>query len=67
MHKTPDLDLNPTYVASLMMLSTDIDECLSDHDCNHTCSNVDGSYTCSCREGYVLQADERNCTGEISI
>ena len=61
MHKTYDLDNQKSF------FSTDIDECLSDHDCNHTCSNVDGSYTCSCREGYVLQADGRNCAGEISI
>ena len=46
---------------------SDINECLGNNGCDQTCSNVDGSYTCSCRKGYLLQADDRSCTGEISI
>ena len=49
----------------MLFCSTDINECLGDHDCNHTCSNTDGSYSCMCDGGYNLQADERNCAGLI--
>ena len=48
-----------------MINFSDINECLGNHGCNQTCSNVDGSYTCNCREGYLLQADGQSCTGEI--
>ena len=50
-----------------MVLSTDIDECLGDHDCNQTCNNMDGSYTCNCSEGYFLEADGKNCAGKVQI
>lgn len=35
------------------------------HDCHAkaVCNNFEGSYRCSCEEGY--QGDGRNCTGEV--
>lgn len=33
---------------------TDIDECASNHNCAHICTNTLGSYECSCRKDYVL-------------
>ncbi|KAL3308697.1 Dorsal-ventral patterning tolloid-like protein 1 [Cichlidogyrus casuarinus] len=34
---------------------TDTDECaLGEHNCDHTCRNLIGSYECSCNEGYEL-------------
>ena len=44
-------------------LIKDINECNGDHVCNHNCNNVNGSYTCSCDPGYVLQSDHRSCKG----
>ena len=42
----------------------DIDECLIDNGgCNQTCDNTNGSYQCSCSEGYELTNDTHNCTG----
>ena len=35
---------------------SDIDECLQD-SCDHICINSPGSYTCTCRSGYMLDAD----------
>lgn len=33
----------------------DIDECLTGtHTCSHTCSNLNGTYSCSCKEGFIL-------------
>ncbi|XP_019614738.1 PREDICTED: sushi, nidogen and EGF-like domain-containing protein 1 [Branchiostoma belcheri] len=41
---------------------TDIDECATDNGgCAETCTNVPGSYTCSCRQGYVLMPDKLGC------
>lgn len=42
----------------------DIDECLSDNGgCDDDCSNVAGSYKCSCDEGYKLDNDQHQCNG----
>ena len=38
----------------------DCDECADSEDhCDHLCKNIEGSYICSCREGY--QADGGSC------
>ncbi|XP_053469192.1 cartilage matrix protein [Ictalurus furcatus] len=34
-----------------------------DHDCEHICISVPGSFKCACREGYTLKEDGRSCTG----
>lgn len=39
----------------------DFDECTVYGTCSQTCTNVEGSYTCSCVEGYLLQPDNRSC------
>lgn len=39
----------------------DFDECTVYGTCSQTCSNTEGSYTCSCVEGYLLQPDNRSC------
>ncbi|XP_029352339.1 thrombomodulin-like [Echeneis naucrates] len=36
---------------------TDINECDSDHMCQHRCENTFGSYKCLCHEGYRLHKD----------
>ena len=42
----------------------DIDECQENlHSCQHVCNNTDGSYSCGCNEGYMLDSDGQNCTG----
>ena len=45
----------------------DIDECADDdiNNCEHDCENTDGSYTCSCVEGFLLAHDEHSCHGML--
>ena len=46
----------------------DIDECDADNgDCDHLCENTDGSYTCSCRDGYSLGNDDHSCIGKEEL
>ena len=42
---------------------SDIDECsATTHGCEQGCLNTEGSYTCTCGEGYVLNDDKRTCS-----
>lgn len=38
------------------------DACAQGHDCQHICINNGVSYTCKCREGYVLNTDQKTCS-----
>ena len=47
------------------LILTDRDECaLANGGCEHSCSNADGSYTCSCNSGFKLNANGLTCEGE---
>ena len=49
---------------SCMYTFSDIDECLSNNGgCHHNCHDSDGSYTCSCNDGYQLNGDGHTCEG----
>ena len=42
----------------------DNDECkVSNGGCDHNCTNTNGSYHCSCDDGYHLAKDNLNCDG----
>ena len=46
---------------------TDIDECGEGIvDCDHNCTNTNGSYACSCNSGYELDSDNLTCSGKLS-
>ncbi|XP_026645581.1 matrilin-2 isoform X3 [Microtus ochrogaster] len=32
-----------------------------EHNCAHFCINTPGSYTCRCKQGYILNADQKTC------
>ena len=47
------------------MPHSDIDECLEELDgCDQICTNTDGSYDCTCMDGYELESDNHTCTGD---
>lgn len=39
----------------------DINECQQHKPCDQTCYNTEGSYYCTCRDGFLLQADRHSC------
>ena len=42
----------------------DIDECLTNNGgCHHNCQNSEGSFRCSCNDGYQLNSDGYSCEG----
>jgi hypothetical protein len=44
------------------MTCSDIDECADGNGgCDHTCTNSEGSYTCSCDDGWILGEDGMTC------
>ena len=52
---------------SLILLYTDINECTDTSICGvgGTCTNTDGSYTCTCEYGYKGGGDATPCSGRI--
>ena len=50
----------PHYTVAML----DINECEDDNGgCSQTCTNTEGSFECSCRDGYILDGDGKNCSG----
>ncbi|XP_029973369.1 matrilin-3-like [Salarias fasciatus] len=39
-----------------------LDPCAQGHSCQHICVNSGISYTCQCRQGYVLNPDRKTCS-----
>ena len=45
---------------------TDVDECLeSNGGCDHNCTNLEGSFECSCLAGFALNVTDGGCSGEL--
>ena len=46
----------------------DVDECESDNGgCGQMCVNSQGSYQCSCEDGYHLANNNHFCLGELTF
>ena len=45
--------------------TSDVNECTDNNGgCEHICVNNEGSYSCSCKNGYSLNINGRNCSGK---
>ena len=57
--------LNLDYVLSAFF--ADVDECAGNRGgCQQICTNTDGSFVCSCRDGFRLASDGRSCEGVLT-
>lgn len=46
-----------------IIFRSELNECrISNGGCQHICTKIPGSYSCSCSNGYVLHLNGRNCT-----
>lgn len=53
-------------IAFVLLLPSDIDECATgENQCNQKCNNTEGSYLCSCVDGFRLDTDNVTCIGRI--
>lgn len=51
-------------LAILDLSPTDVNECLTPGVCAHgKCINLEGSFRCSCEQGYEVTSDEKGCQG----
>ena len=58
---------NRELFAKTNVFSVDIDECETGaHNCSQRCNNTEGSYHCFCYDGYMLEADLQNCSGNFT-
>ena len=58
------LQINSYFTSHIYLWIVDINECYYDNGgCHHKCTNTNGSYECSCREGFELHPHGHNCTG----
>ena len=56
-----------TYYTSCPLYA-DINECaLGISGCTDVCTNIVGSYYCTCQTGYELTNDNHTCTGQLII
>ena len=53
-----------TFLNALLIIA-DINECqeIPNGNCDHNCTNIGGSYCCSCLDGYILDVDDASCIG----
>ena len=55
-------------ICDALLIYTDIDECSDNSDgCSQICTNTGGSFTCSCRDGYILSSNRKTCLGEPNL
>ena len=55
-------------ILNINIIIIDINECSTGNGgCAQTCTNINGSYACSCSTEYVLSNDGHNCTGILPI
>ena len=57
--------LSSHLIISQLFYIIDIDECaLGNGGCGGECTNTEGSFSCSCTDGFKLNSDGRRCDGK---
>ena len=52
----------------ICVLPADINECEENMaGCEHSCTNTDGDYYCTCGSGHALTTDLHNCLGKLVV
>ena len=47
-----------------LICTLDVNECaIANGGCEHECINTEGSFYCDCRDGYMLESNNRTCEG----
>lgn len=60
--------LNYGRQVALCYQNSDVDECAHQPaPCSQQCNNTDGSFICSCSDGYYLSDDMVTCYGESNV
>ena len=54
------------YIVRYYFINVDVDDCGGD-GCSQTCTNSEGSVTCGCNDGYVLNVDGTTCDGMYMV
>ena len=52
-------------VTETCFILKDIDECDRFHPCDQICANTEGSFICTCRDGFLIDDTETNCQGNV--
>ena len=63
--KVKQTTLKSSTLLFLLYLHIDINECEGANDCQQRCTNLMGSYNCSCQDGFTLNSDGKTCTGML--
>ena len=50
-------------IARCIYTGDDVDECTVPDVCHQVCTNTEGSFTCGCEAGYVLDSEGASCSG----
>ena len=57
-----------TITTCIIAGAADVDECTEENGgCEHGCENIIGSYLCTCRTGYFLAVNGKNCVGKNGL
>lgn len=60
-----NLMMSPSSWILIKIFVSDIDECKNSiSKCQQNCRNELGSFECYCKNGYLLHANQRDCTGK---
>lgn len=52
----------------ILYFSSDVDECIINNGgCEDTCVNTAGGFQCKCRDGYVVDTDNKTCVSKSCI